>query len=252
MPNISIKYPERVKVIGVPISTVTLESSLNFVADNMELLRGEYICASNVYTTVLARENKEYLIVQSESALSLPDGKPLSVIGQKATSDRIDKVTGTHFMQAIFSDERFRKAKHYFYGTTKQTLDRMIPKIRDNYPDLQICGWQPSIFRELDDDELDALANEINASEADFVWVGIGAPRQELLMYHLKGKTNAIMTGVGGAFNILAGLVNDAPIWMQNLGLEWVYRLYKEPKRLLKRYVLTNAKFILYNLKLVK
>ena len=123
----------------------------------------------------------------------------------------------------------------------------MIKKVKEDYPDLNICGYEPSIFRELDEKDLNELIERINKSKADFVWVGIGAPRQENLMYRLKGKTNSIMTGVGGAFNILAGLVNDAPKWMQKAGLEWFYRFIKEPRRLFKRYMVTNPKFIWYN-----
>jgi N-acetylglucosaminyldiphosphoundecaprenol N-acetyl-beta-D-mannosaminyltransferase len=125
----------------------------------------------------------------------------------------------------------------------------MLPAVRRDYPQLQICGWEPSVFRELTDPEVEALAERIRAAQADFVWVALGAPRQEYLMHRLKGKTGAVMTGVGGAFHILSGAIGDAPAWMQNVGLEWFYRLCKEPKRLLKRYLVTNTKFILYHLR---
>lgn len=148
-------------------------------------------------------------------------------------------------MQSIFTDSRFAGRKHYFYGTANDDLEKMIVKVRQDYPQLNICGCEPSIFRELSDSEVDELAQRINDSQADFIWVAIGAPRQELLMHRLKGKVNGLMTGVGGAFNILAGKVNDAPMWMQNAGLEWLYRLCKEPRRLFKRYFVTNTKFVL-------
>jgi len=242
-------FPKRVPIIGVPISAVTMKSALTFIADNLDTIRGEYICASNVHTTVMARENAHYLTVQSESILSLPDGKPLSVIGSRNTCCPMEKVTGTHFMQNIFTDPRFAGRRHYFYGTTQENLEIMISKVRNDYPDLIISGYEPSVFRELNDVEVDELAKRINKTYADFVWVAIGAPRQELLMYRLKDKINGLMTGVGGAFNILAGKVSDAPAWMQNIGLEWFYRLLKEPKRLFKRYMITNSKFIWYLLK---
>lgn len=241
--------PKRVNILKVPISVVNLTIALDFVANNFNVILGNYICASNVHTTVMAYENNEYLKVQSESIMSLPDGKPLAVVGQKKGYKEMKKTTGTHFMQSIFIDERFKNKKHYFYGNTKDNLDLMIKKIKKDYFDLNICGYEPSIFRELTDSEVNDLALRINESGADFVWIGIGAPRQEILMNRLKGKTKTIMTGVGGAFNILAGFVNDAPVWMQNIGLEWFYRLVKEPKRLLKRYLVTNIKFIYYLVK---
>ena len=147
-------------------------------------------------------------------------------------------------MQNIFTAPRFAGKRHYFYGTAPEDLENMISKVRLDYPDLQICGYEPSIFRELSDLEVEELAQRINAAQADFIWVAIGAPRQEKLMFRLKGKVNGMMTGVGGAFNILAGRVSDAPMWMQNAGLEWLYRLCKEPKRLFKRYLVTNSKFL--------
>lgn len=238
--------PKKVNVIGVPVSAVTMASALTFVAEAFEMLRGAYICAANVHTTVIARENPDYRKVQVESILSLPDGKPLSVVGRKRIDTPMEKVTGTHFMQSIFTDRRFEKKRHFFYGTTQETLERMISRISLNYPELNICGWEPSVFRELTDEEVEELACRINATGADFIWVAIGAPRQEILMHRLQGKVNGLMTGVGGAFNILAGIVSDAPQWMQNAGLEWLYRLMKEPKRLFWRYFETNTKFIFY------
>ncbi len=244
MLNIYSDCPQRVNIIGVPISCVNMEECLNFVSKKFDDIRGEYICASNVHTTVMAHDDSSYLKAQSESVLSLPDGKPLSIVGKKCGFKNMDKVTGTHFMQNTFTDKRFKGKKHYFYGTSKETIEAMVKKVRVDYPDLEICGYEPSIFRELTDKEVDELAKRINEKNADFLWVGIGAPRQELLMNRLKGKVNSIMTGVGGAFNILAGIVNDAPQWMQNAGLEWFYRFCKEPKRLFKRYIVTNSKFL--------
>lgn len=244
--SISNKIPPRVDVIGVPISAVAMDAALTFVAENLDQIRGEYICASNVHTTVMAREDAHYCKVQRESILSLPDGKPLSVVGRKKVSCPMEKVTGTHFMQNIFMDARFTGKRHYFYGTTADTLENMIAKVQKDYPNLNICGYEPSVFREMSNGEVNELAQRIKDARADFIWVAIGAPRQELLMHRLKGKVIGVMTGVGGAFNILAGTVSDAPIWMQNIGLEWLYRLCKEPRRLYKRYFVTNTKFIWY------
>lgn len=245
--NVLNNAPERVNVIGVPISAVNLNTALDFVYNNFDNIRGNYICASNVHTTIMAHDDNDYLNVQSNSIMSLPDGKPLASTGKKKGFKKMEKTTGTHFMQATFTDERFKEKKHYFYGSTKENIELMIEKVKHDYPNLNICGYEPSIFRELDDKDLKELIERINKSKADFVWIGIGAPRQENLMYRLKGKTKTIMTGVGGAFNILSGKVNDAPKWMQKAGLEWFYRLAKEPRRLFKRYLVTNSKFIKYN-----
>lgn len=247
--NILVEAPSKVDVIGVPVSAVTMETALAFVSENFEQIRGEYICAANAHTTVMAHEDESYKKIQEAAILALPDGKPLAVVGCKKTNCPMEKTTGTHFMQSTFTDSRFSGKKHYFYGTRKEDLERMIPQIQKDYPGLSICGWEPSVFRELTDEELEQLALRINEAKADFVWVAIGAPRQERLMYRLKGKVNGVMTGVGGAFHILSGTMNDAPMWMQNAGLEWFYRLCKEPKRLFGRYLVTNTKFVYYVLR---
>ncbi len=246
--NVS-QVPNKVNVIGVPISIVNLDIVLDYISDNLDDIKGNYICASNVHTTVMAHDDPDYLEVQSNSIISLPDGKPLADYGNKKGFKEMQKTTGTHFMQDTFTDERFEDKRHYFYGSTQENLQTMIEKLKEDYPKLNICGYEPSIFRELSEDDLNSLINNINNSKADFVWVGIGAPRQENLMFRLKGKVDALMTGVGGAFNILAGKVNDAPMWMQKAGLEWFYRLIKEPKRLFKRYLVTNTKYIWYCLR---
>lgn len=238
--------PEKVSVIGVQVSAVTMESALAFVHQQLESLRGGYICAANVHTTVMAHEQADYLQVQKEAALILPDGKPLAVVGRRKSSSPMEKTTGTHFMQHIFTDPRFAGKKHFFYGTGEETLEKMILRVRQDYPGLQICGWAPSVFRKLTEEEAAALAEQINAAEADFIWVALGAPRQELLMHRLKGKVCGVMCGVGGGFKILAGMVRDAPVWMQRAGLEWLYRLMQEPRRLFRRYLVTNTKFLYY------
>ena len=234
---------QRVKIIGVPISAVNMDSCLNEIFSNWDAARGDYICVSNVHTTVMAHDDPQYMAVQSNSFLSLPDGKPLSVVGRKQCP-QMDRVTGPDFMRRIFTVSRERKLRHYFYGNTAENLDKLIETLRAEYPHLEIAGYEPSVFRDLSAEEEPELAERINASHADFVWVGLGAPRQELFCARMKGRTDSIMVGVGGAFNVLAHIVPEAPLWMQNLSLEWLYRLIQEPKRLFKRYLTTNCRFI--------
>jgi len=244
--DISHKLPPRVDVIGVPISAVTRQTALAFVAEHLDALRGEYICACNVHTTVTARVSQDYLNVQRNSVMSFPDGKPLAVVGRKKAPCTMEKVRGIDFMKSCFTDVRFAGRKHYFYGASSETIEQMILQMQQDYPGLEICGWEASVFRELSDAEVDALAQRMNSAGSDFIWIAIGAPRQEKLMYRLRGKVSGVMVGVGGTFNILAGIVPDAPVWMQNAGLEWIFRMAREPKRLWKRYLVTNPMFVFY------
>ena len=120
--------------------------------------------------------------------------------------------------------------------------------IRSRYPHLNIVGYEPSVFRALSTQEEEELIRRVTAAAPDFLWVGLGAPRQERFCAAMKGRIPALMIGVGGAFNVLSGLIPEAPEWMQNSGLEWLYRLSREPGRLFGRYLTTNTKFLYYQL----
>lgn len=241
-------HPPRVEIIGVPISAVNMDSCLEFVFNNWEEAHGNYICVSNVHTTVMAYEDKKYYKVQAESLLSVPDGKPLSIIGKKKYPE-MDRVTGPDFMRRVFEKSRNKGIKHFFYGSTQENINALIKKIRKDYPWIEIVGSEPSVFREMSEKEEKELAARINSTGADFVWIALGAPRQELFCHRNEGKIKGIMVGVGGAFSVLAGTIPEAPQWLQDMSLEWLYRLIQEPKRLFKRYAVTNTKFIWYLLR---
>ncbi|MCB7039421.1 WecB/TagA/CpsF family glycosyltransferase, partial [Eggerthella sinensis] len=234
-----------VSVIGIPISAVSMSSALDAIALGLSSgeARGSYVCVSNAHTTVMAHDNESYKKVQIDSFLTLPDGKPLSVAGSKIAPE-MERVTGPDLMRKIFSSSEFEGASHYFYGNTRPNVEALVNTLGKEFPSLCIAGFEPSLFRDLTEDEKSELCERIDASGADIVWMGLGAPRQEMLCAQLKGKTNALMVGVGGAFNVLAGIVPEAPRWMQNASLEWLYRLIQEPGRLFKRYAVTNTRFL--------
>ena len=236
---------KRVEIIGVPISAVNMESCVERIFRDLDSTKGKYICVSNVHTTVMAHEDPQYLKVQAESFLSIPDGKPLSIVGRK-TCPEMDRVTGPDLMRRLFEISKEKKLNHFFYGNTAENLEKLMEVLHKDYPWLQVCGYEPSVFRDMSEQEETELAERINATKPDFVWVALGAPRQELFCHRMVGRINGLMVGVGGAFNILAGIVPEAPMWMQNMSLEWLYRLMQEPKRLFKRYAVTNTKFLWY------
>lgn len=237
---------ERVKIIGVGISVVNIKTAKSYLLDNFEKARGNYICAANVHTTVTAHENSEYKRVQNSSFMTLPDGKPLSIVGKKRGMQTIGRVTGPDFLEDILKETENKNFNHYFYGTTQGNLDSFISLIKKKYPNLNIVGIEPSIFRPLNSKEEDELLERINKAKADFVWIALGAPRQEVFCYKLSKRTRAVWIAVGGAFNVISGVIPRAPQWMQDYSLEWLYRLLKEPKRLFKRYFITNTKFLWY------
>lgn len=237
----------RTPVIDVPITATNMAGVLSFIAENLESVKGEYICVSNAHTTVMAHDDPNYYRVQTESLMSVPDGKPLSIIGRRSVP-RMGRVTGPDLMREILAVSVERGYRHYFYGNTRENLDALVMSLRRDYPGLITCGSEPSVFREMTREEEIELAGRVNRTNPDFVWVALGAPRQEEFCHRMRGRIDGLMIGVGGAFNILAGVTPEAPLWMQDLSLEWLYRLIQEPRRLLKRYLVTNTKFMFYQL----
>lgn len=235
----------RTPIIDVPITATNMGDALAFISEHLTEIKGEYICVSNAHTTVMAHDDPAYYRVQTESLMSVPDGKPLSVVGRKAVPT-MSRVTGPDLMREVFEVSAERGYRHYLYGNTRENLDALVEALERDYPGIDICGAEPSVFRDMTPLEEAELAGRINRTEPDFVWVALGAPRQECFCHRMRGSIDGLMVGVGGAFNILAGITPEAPAWMQNLSLEWLYRLIQEPKRLFKRYFVTNSKFMFY------
>lgn len=242
---------ERINIIGVPISVVNMESCVKYIFDNWSEAKGNYICVSNVHTTVIAHDSPSYHQVQSESFLTIPDGKPLSVIGKKMDAT-MGRVTGPDLMRRIFEESKNRELRHFFYGNTQETLRLLIDEICVKYPWVNVVGAEASVFRDMSAVEEDELAWRIEEKKPDFIWVSLGAPRQEEFCWRMRGKLSGLMIPVGGAFNVLAGIVPEAPKWLQDCGMEWFYRLIQEPRRLMKRYLVSNTKFIVYYIFKVK
>lgn len=231
-------------ILGVNIAVTNLNETVNYIQENLDDLKGNYICVSNVHTTVTAYEDEEYRKIQNGGALALPDGKPLSILSKKRGFENAQRVTGPDLMGALFKESEKKGYKHYFYGSTEKNLELLEVKLKERYPKLNIVGMYSPPFKSEVSLEDNVILNEINTGDVDFLWIGLGAPKQEKWMFIHKGEVNAVMLGVGAGFDYYAERINRAPIWMQKCSLEWLYRLMQDPKRLLKRYVSTNSKFI--------
>ena len=242
-----MKYKETYKILNVQTAVTNMEKTLCFLESNMEELRGEYICVSNVHTTVMAYEDANYREIQNGAAMVLPDGKPLAVLESVRGGFReAEKVSGPDLMPEVFCLSEKTGYRHFFYGSTEQTLKKLENNLVKKYPHLQIAGMYAPPFRQLTEKEDQKVIRRINEAKPDFLWVGLGAPKQEIWMAAHKNKISAVMIGVGAGFDFHAGVVKRAPVWMQKCGLEWLYRLFQDPKRLWKRYVVTNSKFVWY------
>lgn len=231
-------------ILGVQIAAIDMQWLCNYVQNNLKELSGDYICVSNVHTTVTAYDDPEYLKVQNGGIMAIPDGGPLSSVGRKRGYKNMKRTTGPSFMSEILNISVEKGYRHYFYGSTPQTLEKLQEKLTNEYPGIQIAGMYSPPFRPLTEVEDQKVVEEINKAKADFVWIGLGAPKQEKWMAAHQGKIKGVMIGVGAGFDYFAGNIDRAPEWMQKHNLEWLYRLIQDPKRLFRRYFYTNTKFI--------
>ncbi len=231
-------------ILGVEIAAIDMQWLVDFTRDNIVNLSGDYMCVSNVHTTVMSSEDNEYCSIQNGGIMAIPDGGPLSSIGRKRGYGRMNRTTGPTYMEEIFQISSEKGYRHYFYGSTETTLERLHQELVKMYPKIEIAGMYSPPFRSLMEEEDQAIVKRINETKPDFVWVGLGAPKQEKWMAEHQGQINGFMVGVGAGFDYFAGNISRAPEWMQKMNLEWVYRLVQDPKRLFKRYAVTNSKFV--------
>lgn len=231
-------------ILKTNINVTNMQDTIAYLTDNLDALRGKYICVSNVHTTVMAYRDETYRNVQNSAAMALPDGKPLSIVSKRRGFIEAERVPGPDLMPKIFELSKEKGYRHYFYGSTQETLDKLKAQLQKKYPHLQIAGMYSPPFRSLSEEEDREIIEKINDSKPDFIWVALGAPKQENWMYDHRDKVNGIMLGVGAAFDFEAGTVKRAPRWVQELCLEWLYRIMQDPIRLIPRYLDTNFSFM--------
>lgn len=237
---------EKINVLGINYTVSNLGEAVSFIKNNIADLKGKYICFSNAHTSVMSVEDKDYKDVQNDSAYTFADGYSVVVQQQRRGFIEAKRVAGPDFMDEMFNATMDGSIKHYFYGSTEETLNKLRENVEKKYPGVVIAGMYAPPFGDRSTDEDNEDIARINESDADMVWVALGAPKQERWMSKHKGKVNGLMLGVGAAFDFHAGTIKRAPEFIQKIGFEWLYRLFQDPKRLIKRYLITNIKFIWY------
>jgi N-acetylglucosaminyldiphosphoundecaprenol N-acetyl-beta-D-mannosaminyltransferase len=239
--------PDTVKVLGVPLALTDYEATMDWIDATIARRESGYVIPAAVHAVMVAQEDPETREAVLGGALSVPDGQPLvwamKLLGHRDAS----RVYGPELMARYCERAAATGTRMFLYGGRNQgALVQLALNLRRRYPGIKIVGGYSPPFRELDGEERMAIADEINRSRADVVWVGIGQPKQEKWMAQMHDSLDApVLIGVGAAFDFHAGLVPQAPAWMQSLGLEWVYRLAHEPRRLWRRYARYNPLFVL-------
>jgi len=232
------------EILKTNINVTNMSDTIKYIGGHLDDLRGKYICVSNVHTTVMSYENEEYRKIQNGAAMALPDGAPLSSYSRRKGYKQAQRVTGPDLMLELFAISKEKGYRHYFYGATEETLQSMKEVLERDYPGIQIAGMYAPPFRALTPQEDAQIVAKINEARPDFIWIGLGAPKQEEWMYQHMGQLQGVLIGVGAGFDYLAGYIKRAPRWMQRMSLEWLYRLLQDPKRLWRRYFTSNVKFI--------
>lgn len=244
-----MKKPFTSRILGVNVAVTNIEDTVDLILSRIDEIKGSFICLSNVHTTVMSEEDEEYREIQNAAFLALPDGSPLALVQRLRGYKEAEQVPGPDLMPALWKATEESGLSHYFYGSTQETIEALEKNLRLKYPKMKIAGMESPPFRPLTDKEDEEAVNRINGSGADFVWVGLGAPKQERWMYEHQGRIHGLMLGVGAGFDFHAGTVKRAPGWMRSHYLEWLFRLMQDPKRLWKRYIGSNGKFVLLSIK---
>jgi len=235
---------KKVQVIKSYISIGNYNEFIKKLLNLSEIKKSSYVCVSNVHMTIEANDNKKFLDVVNNADMTTPDGMPIAKAIKYLYGIDQDRVAGMDLMPSLIEECAKQNKSIYLYGSTDDVLEKIIKKVKNNFESLKIDAYSPP-FRELSQNEEDAIIHTVNDGKYDFVFVALGCPKQEKWMAKHKGKINSCMIGLGGAFEVYADVKDRAPQWIQENSLEWVYRLLQDPKRLWKRYLYTNNKYIL-------
>lgn len=231
------------KVINIFINTGSYQSFIEHVMILSKNVSSSYVCVANVHMAIEAHQDNNFCSVVNNADLVTPDGMPLAKAITLLYGIDQDRVAGMDLLPDLMRVCEQKNLSIYLYGSTNEVLEKMTVKANMEFPTLQLYRYSPP-FKTLTMEEKNAIIEEINSKNPDYVFVALGCPKQEKWMAEHKGKINSCMIGLGGAFEVYAEVKDRAPKWMQDNSLEWLYRLAQDPKRLWKRYFITNNMFI--------
>jgi N-acetylglucosaminyldiphosphoundecaprenol N-acetyl-beta-D-mannosaminyltransferase len=240
------KRLERFDVLDVGIDPLTPSSATQAITTLISEKRKGYVVFCTVSSILSARDDPEVARAIEGAELVTPDGMPLVWLGRRRSPNRVERVYGPDFMLDFFAVTG-AQFSHYFYGGQPGVAETAVVRLRKRFPDLQVAGYStPPVHVSGTADDDDAI-RAINASGADIVWVGLGHPKQDLWMStHLEHLNASVLAGVGAAFDFHAGHKKEAPGWMKKSGLQWLHRLASEPRRLWRRYLVGNTRFLFH------
>ncbi len=240
--------PEKINIVGTPVSKTSYSEVVKLCmewAQTKDTQRSRYVCVTSVHGIIASRDDAELASALHEADIVTPDGMPVVWAMRSFGVKRQERVYGPTLMLHLCEEAARGGLRIYLYGALPQTLDDLSRRLRAQYPGLTIAGCYSPPFRPLTDEEEADVRGSVASSGADILFVGLSTPKQEKWMRaHRDSITGLTMIGVGAAFDIHAGRVRQAPDWMQQRGLEWLFRLLIEPVRLWRRYILITPRFL--------
>ncbi len=243
----AVELPRSVEILDVPLALTDYRSMIGLMDELVASRQRGYVCVANVHSVMASKEDPELEAALLGSSVNVPDGQPLVWAINLLGHSLADRVYGPELMWRSCEHAARTGQRLYLYGGRNQgALVQLALNLRQSHPGLKIVGGYSPPHRPLTDEETDAVIAEINHARPDVVWVGIGVPKQEKWMAEMRPHLDApLLLGVGAAFDFHAGLVPQAPNWLQRAGMEWAFRLAQEPRRLWKRYLKYNPRFVL-------
>jgi N-acetylglucosaminyldiphosphoundecaprenol N-acetyl-beta-D-mannosaminyltransferase len=235
----------RANVLGVGVHAIDLPAAATLIENAVREGRKGYVCMTGVHGIMEAQRDPEFRKILNRALLVAPDGMPTVWVGRLQGKSAMKRVFGPDLMIEVCRRSTYPRIRHFLYGGNPGIVDELSATLRRKIPGIRIVGTFTPPFRPLDASEQLWLEKQIEAAHPDIVWVGLSTPKQEKFMAaNFQRLPVKIMIGVGAAFDIHTGHLKDAPQWIKNAGLQWAHRLYQEPGRLWKRYLVNNSSFL--------
>jgi N-acetylglucosaminyldiphosphoundecaprenol N-acetyl-beta-D-mannosaminyltransferase len=235
----------RANILGVGVSAINLSQATAVILDAVRQNRKGYVAVTGVHGVSEAQSDPEFRQILNAAFLNTPDGMPMSWVGRLQGFQDMDRVYGPDLMLSVCAATQDGSVRHFFYGGARGVADELRTALLARFPGISVCGTYTPPFRPLKVEEEAELQCCLQEARPHICWVGLSTPKQERFMADYLNKLPiTVMIGVGAAFDMHSGRVRQAPLWMQRSGLEWLFRLKQEPKRLWKRYLVNNPLFV--------
>jgi len=236
---------DRVDILGVNVFVTNPRKACEDILGWIKKKEKSYVCVAPVSTIVDCQKDKKYHDIVNAASLVTPDGMPVVWVAKLKGKRNIQRTCGTELMLEMCALDEGHNLKHYFFGGTEESNKKLIDNLKEKFPAFNIVGSYAPGIRAINQQEEMAVISAINEAKPDILWIGLGSPKQDYWMANHRRMLNVpVMVGVGAAFDFIAGVKKQAPKWMRESGLEWLFRLCCEPKRLWKRYLIGNSIFL--------